>query len=267
MSHETDLARVIKRATEQGFRVRQTERNHWQFYAPNKEDIVTTGGTPSDFRGWHNFLAAMKRAGYEDSDGPETTMAAALKQAGAVPAPVDGDGETPPAPADTRVVPLAAREFGQHGHNPAVGRSHLGIIDIVRDTLFRHPERTYTVEELNIIVRSQGLTPGDTSVSGALMRLCDRGQARRVGRGNYRCEEEGRATSPVHVPVPAPASAYVGPDHTVPGTTTGDDDVDADLRALDDALVALARLETVIRRNRAIAARTADLKKLLAGME
>ena len=238
MSFDSDLARVVKRATDQGFRVRQTERNHWQFYAPNKEDIVTTGGTPSDARSWANFMAGLKRAGYEDTDGPKTVMAAALEQASAA---AVGPLETPPA--------------------LQVARSGMKLIDVVSDTLRQHADRIYTVEELNLIVRSHGMTPGETSVSGALMRLVDRGAVRRLGRGQYRWEDGSGARPVVFAPAPAVQ------EHELPGTTTGDVDIDADLRALDEALVALAKLEAVIRRNRAIAARTADLKKLLARLE
>lgn len=50
------------------------------------------------------------------------------------------------------------------------------------------------------------------------------------------------------------------------GATTGDAQIDADLRLIDDALVALARIEEVVRRNRAVLMKAAELKKLLGGL-
>ena len=59
-----NLELIVERAKDQGWRVRRTRRGHWQFFAPDGESIVVTGGTPGERHARRNFLAAMRRAGF-----------------------------------------------------------------------------------------------------------------------------------------------------------------------------------------------------------
>src|SRR5437764_5562857 len=103
MSYQTDIQRVIRVAETQGFRVSRTTRGHYQFYAPNRKDIITTSGTPGEMHGWQNFLAQMRRAGFQEA---VTSMGDAMREAaestpGTPPeaAPEPTPEPTPPPPA------------------------------------------------------------------------------------------------------------------------------------------------------------------------
>jgi predicted RNA binding protein YcfA (HicA-like mRNA interferase family) len=65
MSYQSDVLKVIKRATAQGWRYAMTRGGHHQFFAPPpKHDIVVASGTSCNHTGWRRFLADMRRAGY-----------------------------------------------------------------------------------------------------------------------------------------------------------------------------------------------------------
>lgn len=65
-AYKKDLAKVIKRAEEQGWTIRYSRNGHPIFVPPTKDaPMVVTSGTPSDHRTWKNFLAQMKRSGYK----------------------------------------------------------------------------------------------------------------------------------------------------------------------------------------------------------
>jgi predicted RNA binding protein YcfA (HicA-like mRNA interferase family) len=68
MSRDSDLDKIIKRAEAQGWRHEMTSGGHHQFLAPDGVGIVTTGGTPSAPLSWDNFLADMRRHGYQEAD-------------------------------------------------------------------------------------------------------------------------------------------------------------------------------------------------------
>ncbi len=68
MKHDGIMRNVIKSAVAQGWRYDRTTSGHYRFYSPDRQTIVTTSGTPSDFRGFGNFLSEMKRGGFEMQD-------------------------------------------------------------------------------------------------------------------------------------------------------------------------------------------------------
>ena len=59
-----ELNQIIKALEEQGFTVRRTRRGHY-FVTKNGKPITTISGTPSDWRGWRNTLAALRRGGFQ----------------------------------------------------------------------------------------------------------------------------------------------------------------------------------------------------------
>lgn len=66
MSATGDMAKYARRAAQSGWRVERCKRSHhWRFLSPDGVTQLYTGGTPSDWRAWRNFLAAMKRAGLD----------------------------------------------------------------------------------------------------------------------------------------------------------------------------------------------------------
>jgi hypothetical protein len=58
-----DMTRVLKALKDQGFVVTRTGKGHWLVRNGNGDFVTTLAGTPSEFRGWKNALAALKRAG------------------------------------------------------------------------------------------------------------------------------------------------------------------------------------------------------------
>lgn len=64
-SAKKDLKEVVAAAERQGWRVEATKKGHLKFFAPDAENIVTTGGTPSDHRALANLIARLRRYGFE----------------------------------------------------------------------------------------------------------------------------------------------------------------------------------------------------------
>jgi len=58
---------TIRRAAEaQGWIVERTKGKHWRFIPPDRtKRMVVTGGTPSDMRSIRNFLADLRRQGFQ----------------------------------------------------------------------------------------------------------------------------------------------------------------------------------------------------------
>ena len=59
-----DWKALQRRATEQGWRIVQTNRNHLKWYAPDGRTMLVSGCTTSDSRAIKNQRAAMRRAGF-----------------------------------------------------------------------------------------------------------------------------------------------------------------------------------------------------------
>jgi len=227
--NDSELGVLIKRAEAQGFKHRLTERNHHQFYAPDGKTIVTRSGTPSaDYE--PNFMADMKRAGY--CHEPLGTL-----------------GDLMPAKL-------------------ANGGAKLSTTQYVIDALARHPGGL-NAANLKMIVASQRPDLNANAAYAALNTLKAKGIVRMLPSGVYLLTDVDRSgfrtfvrsAKGEHLPKPKPNGAHRPTVEA--GARTGDDTVDADLQALDNALAALAQIEAVVRRNREVLAQTAALKKLL----
>jgi predicted RNA binding protein YcfA (HicA-like mRNA interferase family) len=59
-----ELKEIVRAAEEQGWWVDRTSKGHLLFYAPDGENIVTTGGTPSDHRALANLISRLRRHGF-----------------------------------------------------------------------------------------------------------------------------------------------------------------------------------------------------------
>jgi hypothetical protein len=233
-----DIDDVIKRATAQGWRHTRTNAGHHQFFAPNKHNIVTTGGTPSDHRAWDNFMADMKRAGYVN--GATTSLSDALAQARAGDA---GDADAPVRAPN--------------------GGAKLSASQLIVDVLSRHPEGMQ-VADLTAVVRSARpeLSEKITTTSLSQMRL--RGTVVNPHRGFWQLTRDAKPReAPAAPAAESTAVAAASVDLSVAGIDTGDEAIDRDLRTIDDALAALAALEDVVRRNRAVLQQFAKLKQML----
>jgi hypothetical protein len=60
---DKDVKKLIKACKEQGFEVRYRTNGHPAVYRPDGSHVVDLASTPSEYRGWRNGLACLKRAG------------------------------------------------------------------------------------------------------------------------------------------------------------------------------------------------------------
>ena len=61
---DSDMRKLIKALTEQGFEVVQSKRGHYLVLLEGRR-VATLSGTASDFRSWRNGLAQLRRAGFD----------------------------------------------------------------------------------------------------------------------------------------------------------------------------------------------------------
>lgn len=63
MSMNKEIAKLIKKARQQGWRVEQTKNCHYKFFAPNGT-IVVAPSTPSSSRGFKNLKSHLRARGF-----------------------------------------------------------------------------------------------------------------------------------------------------------------------------------------------------------
>ena len=62
-----DFKKIKAAAEAQKFKVIKTNKGHWQFISPDKNHpIIVTSGTYSDRRAIDNFVARLRKAGFND---------------------------------------------------------------------------------------------------------------------------------------------------------------------------------------------------------
>lgn len=217
--YDKDIQRVIKRAQEQGWTHRMTEKNHHQLYSPDKTTIVTAAGTPSDYRSWDNFMADMRRGGYMNGAtiGEATTKAPAIAEH-----------------APTARITTAA---------------------FVREILQAHP-RGLSRQDIFIRVKATIPTATEPAVANALLGGRIKGMFENPERGFWRLATHRDAPPP-------PAVGRLEPVEHAAGVSSGDPQIDEDIKQLDAALAALGAIESVVRRNREVLHQFAKLKAML----
>lgn len=242
MSYNSDLEKVRRKAEEQGWRYRRTEGGHHQFYSPDKETIVTAAGTPSDQRGWLNFLADMKRGGFRSAED-YGTVAQALVEAqnkATKPEPSSQQAEQSVEPSSTTTQPTITERS-------EVTKPKVSAVDHVRSLLRNSPGKAFQVQE--VVSKVQAAEKGHkmAAIAMALKSLTDRGELVRVSQGFYQWKGDKKA---------APAKEKPKPE------TNG---IDSDLVALDAALAALDKVGEIVLRNREMLLKLIEFKKLLPG--
>ncbi|MGH2912412.1 MAG: hypothetical protein ACRDJ3_08035 [Solirubrobacteraceae bacterium] len=65
MTLKKDLKRILEAAERQGWRVELQKSGHYKLYAPDGENIVTTGSTPSAPSALRNVIGLMRRHGFK----------------------------------------------------------------------------------------------------------------------------------------------------------------------------------------------------------
>lgn len=242
MSYNTDMQRVVKQAEIQGFRVRETTKGHWQFYAPNGKDIVVASGTSCNHTGWSKFMAELRRAGFAEAS---TSIGDAIKEA--LGSSTDVEKTVNGTLVDMGVTPLGKPTTRQ----------------ILLEVINRHPEGM-DIQDLSMVVKSKRPDLGSQAVSVTLSGMASRGEIERKSRGRYHPKQEIRQmeVKPIvngHAkPVAETSSAPA-----IPAPIIDEAQVANDIEELEAALVALSRIETVVRRNREVLKKFAELRSML----
>lgn len=228
-----DFDTLMDLAIEQGFQHRLTEKGHHQLFAPDGHTIVVTSGTPGDYRAYDNFLAELKRAGY------------------------DPDWKPPPkANGEDHVAKIVQK------------RLQMGLVSNMLMEIFQaNPARMHAFNDLKDVVSARLNTKISLSVMyNNLSRMTEKRFIKRLSKGVY----QWAGAKPDAVPAP-PAiwpstplpTGSPPPVMGAAGQRLGDDALDAELDKLDRALAAIADIESVIRRVREVVGQMAELKKSL----
>lgn len=62
---DSETRKVVRALRKQGFTVDRTTKGHLRVYDPDGNFVTTHSGTPSEYRGWKNFLSDLRRAGFQ----------------------------------------------------------------------------------------------------------------------------------------------------------------------------------------------------------
>jgi len=60
-----DFQEIQEEAVLQGWAVERTGRGHWKFKSPNGSSVAIFAGSPGDWRTFKNFIAALRRGGFQ----------------------------------------------------------------------------------------------------------------------------------------------------------------------------------------------------------
>lgn len=233
-NYDRDIDELRKHAVAQGWRYDTANTGHHRFYGPDKHTIVTFASTPSDWRGYQNSLSEMKRAGYRPPNG----------------------SYTPPTLADA--MPKRPQAEPTHAEKETAGRGE--VLNAVLATFRNNAGRALDLD--TIAIQARTLVPITTrdSVQQTLIRITGKdfhdGTIQRMERGMYKWRPK------VEPPPPPPTPAPVAPPvQAAPPTEPGS--VDDDIAELDEALAALGRIESLVRRNREVMKQFRELKAML----
>lgn len=231
---------ILAAAERQGFRKVKTTSGHYKLYAPNGRDIVLSSGKERG-KNVKALLSHLRRAGFKE----EIPVSATTNLGDAL----------------SKALPLARPR----------------VKDILIECLTRKPLKVWAVEDLIVIVRHARPDIQRAVVYQALSQLMSDGKVVRADRGSYRWDvqehseptvvtNEKEFTAPALAPslqsTPEPQPAALAP---APPATISDLSTDQDLAELDEALAALAKLEQMVKKHRAVVQQLAALKKLLNG--
>lgn len=60
------LKELVRKASEQGWRVEKGHRNHLKWFSPDGQHLIVCGSTESDHRALHNTVSRLRRAGFHE---------------------------------------------------------------------------------------------------------------------------------------------------------------------------------------------------------
>lgn len=239
---------LVDLAKEQGWEHSRTSGGHHRLVSPLGR-IVMMSGTPSDYRAVKNFRAQLKRSGLY----PRTITVTVKKERQNVTV-----HEIPQPTIAIMAKPLESAPKTGGGSSDVRGHLLEVLLPLMRR--IDKPEGI-TVNELREPLLAAFPTIVIKSLASTLSYHATRKTLTKVGHGRYRLAEL------VGAPVAgAPISAPPGMP-SVPSTavSVADMDVEEDIRILDEALAALAKIDQVVRKHREIVKQMAVLKKMWGG--
>lgn len=232
-SYRSDIDALAAAAKRQGITFEWQANGHGRFTRQADRSFVTCSGSPSDIHAIDNVRRDLvRRLGFKELKNGATISLGDVLKAAAAPA---SEPALEPAPS---AQPTHAR----------------GITDFIRDRL-RSTGREHTTAEMAMVVQAR-FPDADRGLSTVtLARLYQQGEITKTGHGCYRWPATPAAAPVTVAALPPPPVAPTPPD--VPPSD--------DERELDEALAALAKIEAVVRRHKAVLGQLATLKKLLNG--
>lgn len=239
-SYDRDIADLIRHSGAQGWRYAKTTNGHHQFYAPNRHDIVTMPGTPSDHRGWLNGMADMKRAGYVPPNGGYV-------------APTLGD-------ALLKRPEQTEQSEGSPVEETKTARGELA--GAIRAYMQARPNKAVSADDLAIAVKAKVPTTNRDSIIVQVNGMIARGDIQRVDRGMYIYRVGDGTKDAPPPPTPTPPAPVVAP---TPNIGMAEDQLQANINKLQNALAALADIEEVVRTTKGMIDQLIALRKALGG--
>lgn len=238
-----DLRPLLRAANEQGWVVTRLTNNHLRWASPEGR-VVHSSKNLNTPHVLHIIRRDLMRAGLKlngngspppkevvpmpeiDDKGASTSLGDKLREAQAA-AAASANGSD----AEPRALPGETKK-------------------LVRQCFEREPGRIFKSDDIvQTVTKASGVTP--STVYLALKHLWLEGVLHKLDRAQWQLK------APL---IPKPAAPLVA------GERVGDESLDQELRELDEALAALAKIESMVRKHRRVVQQLAELKKVLGGV-
>lgn len=184
----------------------------------------------------------------------------------------DGDGRViaSATPGDHRAAMNLVSDFKRNGLDVHAGldKKHDKSLSrrLMIDFMRRHSERSINISEILAVVRASGLPEyTEPAMFKLVQAAANRGDIHRTDRGWYRWGP--LPIVPGTIKVASPTTEHVPAATVITAAQHADAETDEDMLAIDEALVALSKIEMVVRRNREKLKQLAVLKKLLGEIQ
>lgn len=243
MNYDGEIQQIRKRAEQQGWRYERLANNHHRFLSPDHVNIVQASSSSNDPSAIKFVLNDMRRAGYVHEDK---------------------------ASATTIALAMEAAQSKANGHSHGPERQIKGTVaNVIRNCFREHPEAALTTQRVTDYVSARGIDTDAGRIGIMLARLVMQEEISRVERGTFRWGRGHRVVAPAPTVTPPAPSGINGAELTltVVHKAAESTDQDPDELELDEALVALGRIEAVVRRYKGIIRQFAAMKKMLNSLD
>jgi hypothetical protein len=240
---------LVELAKAQGWEHSKTSGGHHRLVSPDGK-IVGMSGTPSDWRSVKNFRGQLKRAGLK------AFVPVIVKEKQTVTV-----HQMKPETIAIMSQPVADLASVTKKKKQSSTRGHLHDVLIKLMTELDQPEGLGT-DDLSKPLRAIFPDMPANGVSSCLSYWAKRGLLTKLRYARYRLT----SLMPAQAVEPAPGAPIISAPATpppAPTTSIMDVDVEDDIRKLDEALAALATIDSIVRKHREIVKQMAALKQLL----